>query len=215
MSLREQSGLTSKLPVPEPGPIVPVLLSGGVGSRLWPLSRETYPKQLLSLLGEQTLLQQTAMRVSDKVMFAAPLIVANAEHRFVIAEQMRSLGMAKPRIVLEPVGRNTAAAVAVAALLATDADPDATLLVMPVDHLVRDTNAFRATVTAARAAVAAGKIVLFGIKPDAPAIGYGYIKADGPGAGGAHNVAGFVEKPDRETAQQFLSSGAYLWNSGM
>jgi mannose-1-phosphate guanylyltransferase len=124
------------------GRIVPVLLSGGAGSRLWPLSRETYPKQLLSLLGENTLLQQTALRVDDRSLFTEPMVIANAEHRFAIGEQLRAVGVDRPSIVLEPFGRNTAPAVAVAALLASEADPDAVILAMPVDHWVRDHAAF-------------------------------------------------------------------------
>ena len=129
------------------GRIVPVLLSGGAGSRLWPLSRETYPKQLLSLLGENTLLQQTALRVDDRSLFTEPMVIANAEHRFAIGEQLRAVGVDRPTIVLEPFGRNTAPAVAVAALLASESDPDAVILAMPVDHWVRDHAAFRAAVS--------------------------------------------------------------------
>ena len=129
------------------GRIIPVLLSGGTGSRLWPLSRETYPKQLLSLLGEKTLLQQTALRVGDPLLFTDPMVIANAEHRFVIGEQLRAVGITDPTIVLEPFGRNTAPAVAIAALLASEDDPDAMILVMPVDHWVSDHAAFRAAVS--------------------------------------------------------------------
>jgi mannose-1-phosphate guanylyltransferase/mannose-1-phosphate guanylyltransferase/mannose-6-phosphate isomerase len=138
------------------GRIVPVLLSGGTGSRLWPLSRETYPKQLLSLLGERTLLQQTALRVADPQLFADPMVIANAEHRFAIGEQLRAVGVSDPTIVLEPVGRNTAPAVAIAALLANEADPDAVILVMPVDHWVRDHAAFRSAVSAGLTAARQG-----------------------------------------------------------
>src|SRR3984893_14108904 len=129
------------------GRIVPVLLSGGTGSRLWPLSRETYPKQLLTLLDDKTLLQQTALRVFDPGLFTEPIVVANAEHRFVIGEQLRAVGIADPTIVLEPCGRNTAPAVATAALVAVDVDPDAVILVLPVDHWVPDHAAFRAAVS--------------------------------------------------------------------
>ena len=132
------------------GRIIPVLLSGGAGSRLWPLSRETYPKQLLSLLGENTLLQQTALRVDDRSLFTDPVVIANAEHRFAIGEQLRAVGVDRPTIVLEPFGRNTAPAVAVAALLASEADPDAVILAMPVDHWVRDHAAFRAAISMRR-----------------------------------------------------------------
>lgn len=197
------------------GTIVPVLLSGGAGTRLWPLSRETYPKQLLSLLGGQTLLQQTASRVTDRTRFSAPLVIAHEEHRFVIAEQLRALGIKDPTIVLEPVRRNTAPATAIAALIASKTDPDATLLVMPVDHLVEDLESFNYAVATATAAAADGRLVLFGIKPTAPATGYGYIKVDAPIGDGINNVGGFVEKPAREIAERFLSDGSYLWNSGI
>ena len=140
------------------GRIIPVLLSGGTGSRLWPLSRETYPKQLLSLLGEKTLLQQTALRVADPSRFADPMVIANAEHRFAIGEQLRAVGISDPTIVLEPFGRNTAPAVAVAALLASETDPDAVILAMPVDHWVRDHAAFRAAVSTGLPAARHGTI---------------------------------------------------------
>jgi mannose-1-phosphate guanylyltransferase/mannose-1-phosphate guanylyltransferase/mannose-6-phosphate isomerase len=215
MPIRELLEIETKKPVLNSGPIVPVLLSGGAGTRLWPLSRETYPKQLLSLLGEQTLLQQTASRVSDRTKFSAPLIIAHEEHRFVIAEQLRSLGVIDSKIVLEPIRRNTAPAVAIAALIASETDPDATLLIMPVDHLVRDVDGFHEAMVTATAAAAAGRLVLFGIKPTAAATGYGYIKAAAPIADGISDVSGFVEKPALEVAEQFLSSGDYLWNSGI
>src|SRR3984957_5167557 len=157
------------------GRIVPVLLSGGTGSRLWPLSREAYPKQLLSLLGEKTLLQQTALRVADPSLFSAPMVIANAEHRFAIGEQLRAAGISDPAIVLEPFGRNTAPAVAIAALLAGEADPDAVLLVMPVDDWVRDHEAFRAAVSAGVVAARNGRFVLFGQRPTESATRFGYI----------------------------------------
>lgn len=197
------------------GLIVPVLLSGGAGTRLWPLSRETYPKQLLSLVGDRTLLQQTALRVSDRATFSAPLVMAQEDHRFVIAEQLRALGITDSQVVLEPARRNTAPAVATAALIAAETDPEATLLVMPVDHLVRDTQAFHDTVMAATAAASAGRLVLFGIKPTEPATGYGYIKVGATLADDINDVDAFVEKPTLEAAEQFLSSDDYLWNSGI
>lgn len=174
--------------------IVPVLLSGGAGTRLWPLSRETYPKQLLSLVGDRTLLQQTASRVADRTTFTAPIVIAPEDHRFVIAEQLRALGITDSQIVLEPARRNTAPAVATAALIAAETDPDATLLVMPVDHLVRDVQAFHDSVTAADAAASAGRLVLLGIKPTEPATGYGYIEIGAPFAGPINDVSAFVEK---------------------
>jgi mannose-1-phosphate guanylyltransferase/mannose-6-phosphate isomerase len=199
------------------GRIVPVLLSGGTGSRLWPLSRETYPKQLLSLLGDQTLLQQTALRVADASLFADPIVIANAEHRFVIGEQLRAAGVSDPAIVLEPFGRNTAPAVAVAALLASEADPDAVILVMPVDHWVRDHKTFRAAVSAGLVAARNGRLVLFGQRPTEPATRFGYIGMGGelPGVSDVCDVAGFVEKPDLATVERFLAGGEHLWNSGI
>jgi mannose-1-phosphate guanylyltransferase len=161
------------------GRIVPVLLSGGTGSRLWPLSRETYPKQLLSLLDDKTLLQQTALRVADPGLFAEPMVIANAEHRFVIGEQLRAVGISDPTIVLEPFGRNTVPAVAIAALLASEADPEAVILVLPVDHWVRNHAAFRAAISSGLAAARHGRFVLFGLRPTAPATRFGYIRMGG------------------------------------
>jgi mannose-1-phosphate guanylyltransferase/mannose-6-phosphate isomerase len=199
------------------GRIVPVLLSGGMGSRLWPLSRETYPKQLLSLLGEKTLLQQTALRVADSSLFADPMVIANAEHRFAIGEQLRAAGISDPTIVLEPFGRNTAPAVAIAALLASQTDPDAVLLVMPVDHWVRDHAAFRAAVSTGLTAARHGRFVLFGLPPTAPATGFGYIRMGEGFAAAPHvrDVAGFVEKPDPVMVERLLACNEHLWNSGI
>jgi mannose-1-phosphate guanylyltransferase/mannose-1-phosphate guanylyltransferase/mannose-6-phosphate isomerase len=177
------------------GRTVPVLLSGGTGSRLWPLSRETYPKQLLSLLGKQTLLQQTALRVADRSLFADPMVIANVEHRIVIGEQLRAVGIPDPAIVLEPAGRNTAPAVAIAALLASETDPDAVLLVMPVDHWVRDHAAFRAAVSSGLTAARHGRFVLFGLRPTAPETRFGYIRMANGGSAlsDVRDVASFVE----------------------
>ena len=199
------------------GRIIPVLLSGGTGSRLWPLSRETYPKQLLSLLGEKTLLQQTALRVGDPLLFADPVVIANAEHRFVIGEQLRAVGISNPTIVLEPFGRNTAPAVAIAALLASQEDPDAMILAMPVDHWVSDHAAFRAAVSSGLAAARRGRFVLFGLRPTAPVTGFGYIRKGGETAAGpaVHDVAGFVEKPDLAMVERLLACNEHLWNSGI
>ena len=155
------------------------------------------------------------MRVSDRTKFSAPLVIAQEEHRFVIAEQLRSLGISDSQIVLEPARRNTAPATAIAALIASEADPDAVLLVLPVDHLIRNTTGFQETIVAATAAAAAGKLVLFGIKPTAPVTGYGYIKVGATIADGAHEVGEFVEKPQSDVARRYLESGNYLWNSGM
>jgi mannose-1-phosphate guanylyltransferase/mannose-6-phosphate isomerase len=199
------------------GRIVPVLLSGGTGSRLWPLSRETYPKQLLSLLGENTLLQQTALRVDDRALFADPVVIANAEHRFAIGEQLRAVGVPHPRIVLEPFGRNTAPAVAVGALLASESDPDAVILAMPVDHWVRDHTAFRAAISTGVMAARHGRFVLFGLPPSAPMTGFGYIHMGDEleAASPIRDVTGFVEKPDLVTVERLLACDQHLWNSGI
>ena len=199
------------------GRIVPVLLSGGTGSRLWPLSRETYPKQLLTLLDDKTLLQQTALRVSDPGLFTEPIVVANAEHRFVIGEQLRAVGIADPTIVLEPCGRNTAPAVATAALVAVDADPDAVILVLPVDHWVPDHAAFRAAVSTGLTAARHGRFVLFGLRPTAPATRFGYIRMGDSLASfpDVRDVANFVEKPDLVMVERFLACNEHLWNSGI
>ncbi|MGD9713817.1 MAG: mannose-1-phosphate guanylyltransferase/mannose-6-phosphate isomerase, partial [Thermomicrobiales bacterium] len=199
----------------KPGPIIPVLLSGGAGTRLWPLSRETYPKQFLSLLGEQTLLQQTITRAADRSRFAAPIVVANQEHRFLIAEQLRALGVNDPTIVLEPARRNTAPAATIAALLARKSHSDAMLLVMPVDHLVEDIDGFNEAVNTAIPAAADGQLVLFGIRPTTAATGYGYIKIGEPIIEGVSKVDRFIEKPAREVADRLVKEGSYVWNSGI
>jgi mannose-1-phosphate guanylyltransferase/mannose-6-phosphate isomerase len=188
----------------------PVVLSGGSGTRLWPLSREHYPKQLLGFVGNQTLLQQTIQRLDGLDGVAAPLVVCNEEHRFLVAEQLRGLNRQASRIVLEPVGRNTAPALTLAALALTDKSNDALMIVMPADHVIRDVAAFHQAVREAMTLAEAGSLVTFGIKPSAPETGYGYIRK-----GTGHKVAEFVEKPDAATAQRYLDSGEYLWNSGM
>ncbi|WP_137191110.1 mannose-1-phosphate guanylyltransferase/mannose-6-phosphate isomerase [Stenotrophomonas rhizophila] len=192
--------------------LLPVILSGGSGTRLWPLSREAYPKQFLALAGEQTMLQATWQRVAP-IAGRAPLVVANEEHRFVAAEQLQQLGVQPLAILLEPVGRNTAPAIAVAALEATRDGDDAVLLVLPSDHVIADEEAFRAAVLRAMPVARSGKLVTFGIVPTGPETGYGYIKAGA--AGDVRPVDRFVEKPDAETAQQYVQSGEYFWNSGM
>jgi mannose-1-phosphate guanylyltransferase/mannose-6-phosphate isomerase len=192
--------------------ITPVILSGGMGTRLWPLSRELYPKQLLPLVGEHTMLQETLRRL-DGVDAAAPIIVCNEAHRFLVAEQLRQMGSKPQAILLEPVGRNTAPAIALAALKAA---PDALLLVLPADHVIRDTASFKATIKVAAVAAQAGRMVTFGIVPTAPETGYGYIKkAPGAATAAVYPIAQFVEKPTLERAQQFLNDGSYYWNSGM
>jgi mannose-1-phosphate guanylyltransferase/mannose-6-phosphate isomerase len=191
--------------------INPVILSGGSGTRLWPLSREHYPKQLLCLLGEQTLLQQTVSRLDGAGNVAAPLLVCNEEHRFLIAEQLRQMGKAPADIILEPVGRNTAPALTLAALALLKRSPDdALMLVMPADHVIQNTAKFHSAVKEGSALAEKGRLVTFGIVPVAPETGYGYIRR-----GKGNDVEAFVEKPDAKTAAQYVASGEYLWNSGM
>jgi mannose-1-phosphate guanylyltransferase/mannose-6-phosphate isomerase len=198
------------------GMIVPVILSGGSGGRLWPLSRRALPKQLLALVGSQTMIQATAARVQGEG-FAPPLIISNQEHRFLVAEQLRASGVTDAKIILEPAGRNTAPAAAIAALKVVEDNPDGLVLLMPSDHVVLDGGAFQAAVTVAAAAARTGALVTFGIKPTRAETGYGYIKSAAAMAAvpGAFAVDRFVEKPDRATAQTYLASGEYSWNSGM
>ena len=196
--------------------LYPVILSGGSGTRLWPLSRAALPKQLLPLASEKTLLQETVLRLSGLMDAGAPLIVCNNDHRFLIAEQMRDIEVTPLAIFLEPIGRNTAPAAAIAALHLLKQDADAVMLLLPADHLIRDVPAFHTAIGEGMKAVASSHLVTFGIVPDAPETGYGYIQqGTALDACGAHNVARFVEKPRREDAEQFLASGDYFWNSGM
>ena len=199
------------------GRIHPVLLSGGSGSRLWPLSRESFPKQLLPLAGERTMLQETAGRALGADRFAPLTVIANAEHRFIIAEQLRDIGVDDAMLVLEPVARNTAFAAAVAALSVAARDPDGVMLLMPADHVIRRPQAFLDAIDAAAPAARAGALALFGIHPTGPATGYGYIEIGGVRAGhaGVFDVARFVEKPDAATAQTLAADGRHLWNSGI
>ena len=176
--------------------LYPVILSGGSGTRLWPMSRSLYPKQLLRLLGEDSLLQQTVRRVADPGRFAASLLVANEEHRFIVAEQLREIG-APSHVLLEPVGRNTAPAACIAALILAESEPAALMLLLPSDHIIAEEAVFAAAVDRAAAAAQAGGLVTFGITPDRPEIGYGYIRQGEPVGGieGVFRVAEFVEKP--------------------
>ena len=192
--------------------LVPVILSGGVGSRLWPLSRALYPKQLLPLLGSKTMLQQTIDRVDDN---SSLIIVSQEMHRFLVKEQLEESTLSQTQIILEPTGRNTAPAIALAAWQALTIDDDALLLVMPADHLIVDKDGFLRKVEIAQQIAEQNFLVTFGIKPQYPETGYGYIKSGQLINKGCYRVDQFVEKPDKNMAQQYLNSGDYFWNSGM
>ena len=194
--------------------IQPVILSGGSGSRLWPLSRELYPKQLLALVSDKTMLQETAARLNGLDNVAAPIVVCNEEHRFMVAEQLRLIDKPANNIILEPVGRNTAPALNIAALVA---EPDAILLVMPADHVILDVPAFQRAINEAAGLAQQDYLVTFGIKPTGPETGYGYIRSGDkiPKAVSAVSIDTFVEKPDLDTAQKYVASNDYLWNSGV
>nr|WP_294513668.1 mannose-1-phosphate guanylyltransferase/mannose-6-phosphate isomerase [uncultured Rhodopila sp.] len=196
--------------------IVPIILSGGSGTRLWPVSRESFPKQLWPLLSERTLMQETALRAHGPG-FAPPIVVCNNEHRFLIAEQLRDAGISGARIVLEPVGRNSAPAIAAAALLVAEDDPESVMWIMAADASITDTAALQVALAAAATAARAGYVVTFGMQPTAPETGYGYIEVGDPlrEADGVYGVARFLEKPSAETAARFVSGGRHLWNSGM
>jgi mannose-1-phosphate guanylyltransferase/mannose-6-phosphate isomerase len=198
--------------------LTPVILSGGAGTRLWPLSRELYPKQLLALTGSRTMLQQTVLRL-EGLGAAAPVVVCNEAHRFLVAEQLRQLHVTPRATLLEPFGRNTAPAIALAAHAAlkgagTVGGAEPLLLVLPADHVIRDVPAFQRAVRIAQAAAASGQLVTFGVVATAAETGYGYIQR-GAARGEAFQIARFVEKPNLETARNFVQSGAYYWNSGM
>jgi mannose-1-phosphate guanylyltransferase / mannose-6-phosphate isomerase len=195
--------------------LIPVILSGGAGTRLWPLSRELYPKQLLSLTSERTMLQDTVLRLQG-LDAASPVVVCNDAHRFLVAEQLRLIGVQPQAIVLEPFGRNTAPAIALAALAAlkANANEDPVMLVLPADHVIRDVTAFQLAAVAAVTAAEKGQLVTFGVVPHAPETGYGYIHR-GESVGPAYRIAQFVEKPNVERAKTFVASGEHYWNSGM
>jgi mannose-1-phosphate guanylyltransferase/mannose-1-phosphate guanylyltransferase/mannose-6-phosphate isomerase len=200
-----------------PSRITPVILAGGAGTRLWPMSREQFPKQLLPLAGDRPMLEETLRRFADSVKFAPPLVITNDELRFSVAEQLRLSGVAGGSVILEPVARNTAPAVAAAALLAVNADPGAQLLVLASDHLIADVAGFLGHVETAAAAARDGRLVTFSIVPTRPETGYGYIRRGSPldGHDGVFDVAAFVEKPTLERAKEFLAAGDTFWNSGM
>jgi len=195
--------------------IVPVILSGGSGTRLWPLSRELYPKQLLSLTSEKTMLQETLCRLDGLPEMGSPVVICNHEHRFLVAEQMRQIDAQPSAILLEPVGRNTAPAVAMAALSLSASGEDPLMLVLPADHVIVDHAALHAAIAAGCTAAESGSLVTFGIVPTNAETGYGYIRRGMGHDDGTYTVAEFVEKPDLVTATSYLESGDYLWNSGM
>jgi mannose-1-phosphate guanylyltransferase/mannose-6-phosphate isomerase len=195
--------------------LVPVILSGGSGTRLWPLSRKNQPKQFLPLVGDRSLFEETVLRVSRLPDACAPVTVCSEDHRFMVGEQLQAVACANGGILLEPLARNTAPAIALAALHVAAGDPDAIMLVLPADHLIEDEQSFRAAVESARVLAQDGWLVTFGIRPDYAETGYGYIRrGDALGIAG-YRVDRFVEKPDRDTAQRYLAEGTYAWNSGM
>jgi len=195
--------------------ITPVILSGGSGSRLWPLSRKQYPKQYLPLAGDNTMLQETILRLDGLDNLADPIIVCNADHRFLVAEQCQQINIQNPVILLEPVGRNTAPAIAAASLQSLKIADDAVLLVLSADHVIQDVKAFHQAINVANQQALNGKLATFGIVPTNANIGYGYIKLSKDNIDGTYKVEEFVEKPDLKTAQTYLEQGNYLWNSGM
>jgi mannose-1-phosphate guanylyltransferase/mannose-6-phosphate isomerase len=202
---------------PKAGQIYPVVLSGGSGTRLWPMSRASYPKQLLPLTSSHSMIQDTVLRFADWPGAADPLIVCNNDHRFIIAEQLRALNMEAAEIVLEPMGRNTAPAVAVAAHLLLQRDENAVMVVLPADHAITNLAEFHKALATAKAVAGKGNLVTFGIKPQSAHTGYGYIKQSKAlrGHDGCFSVERFVEKPDADTAAAYLAEGGYSWNSGI
>jgi len=199
--------------------MIPVILSGGSGSRLWPLSRESYPKQFLPLTSNQSMLCETLQRLDGMAELDQPIVVCNEQHRFLVAEQLRGMQVTPQAIVLEPEGRNTAPAVAIAALAALEQDSEALMLVLPADHVIDDIKVFHNSLGVASESARQGKLVTFGVVPTAPEMGYGYIKAseqyDVSQSVRALGVEQFVEKPNVATAESYLASGNYFWNSGM
>lgn len=200
--------------------ITPVILAGGSGTRLWPLSRKSYPKQFVRLVGEQTLFQASALRMAgraDGLQFQPPVVLTNSDFRFIVTEQLSEVGIDPGAVIIEPEGRNTAPAVLAAALHLLAQDPEAVMLVAPSDHVIPDAEVFHEAVKQGLAAVAAGDLVTFGIQPDRPETGYGYLElASQPdGSGAAVKLARFVEKPDAARAAEMLAAGTYLWNAGI
>ena len=207
--------------------IIPVILAGGSGTRLWPLSRKLYPKQLLKLTNQYTMLQNTLLRLKDAADMAEPIVICNVQHRYLVSEQLADMGIRPAALYLEPMGKNTAPAVAVAAVKARSIDPQALIMILPADHLIRDTRKFHDAIQAAAAEAEKGALITFGVVPDRPETGYGYIRKGPPlsaanekeskadSGAAAYAIDEFVEKPDLETARQYLASGEYCWNSGM
>lgn len=197
--------------------IIPVILSGGSGTRLWPLSRALYPKQLLSLAGEKTMLQETVLRLAATDDIGPVYCICNESHRFLVAEQLHEIETDIGEIILEPKGRNTAPAAAIAAMLVAEKHPGAIMLLLPADHVIRDSEAFGLAVSVGKVAAEKGELVTFGILPLSAETGYGYIRASvkSDGEKGVYAVDEFVEKPDKETAENYLASGDYFWNSGI
>ncbi|MEK9890065.1 MAG: sugar phosphate nucleotidyltransferase, partial [Gammaproteobacteria bacterium] len=195
--------------------IVPVILCGGSGTRLWPLSRRAYPKQLLNLVGDQSLLQQTVTRLEGIPDMAPPLLISNEEHRFLVAEQMREIGVEPQRIILEPVGKNTAPAVCLALEWAGQHAIEATLLILPSDHVIEDLAAFQHAVAAAVALADQDYLVTFGIAPTSPETGYGYVERGNPIESLGFELQRFVEKPSSQLAAEYIASGQFSWNGGM
>lgn len=197
--------------------ITPIVLSGGSGTRLWPQSRNSFPKQLLPFVSERSLLQETVLRLADTKVFADPIVVCNLEHRFLISDQLHDISVSPSDVIVEPSGRNTAPAAAVAALIAAQSDPDALLFLLPSDHSIQQQDKFMHAVALAATAAAKGYLVTFGITPHMPETGYGYVNKGAMvnGLDGCFSVDSFVEKPDQKTAQKYLDAGTFLWNSGM
>ena len=195
--------------------MIPVILSGGSGTRLWPLSRKQYPKQYLPLASDNTMLQETILRLSGLDNLADPIIICNADHRFLVAEQCQQIDIKNPTILLEPIGRNTAPAIVAAALQSINGSDDAVLLILSADHVIQDVSAFHQAINVANTQARSGKLATFGIVPTDANTGYGYIKSSHKNNDGAYKVEQFVEKPDLKTAETYLEQGNYLWNSGM
>ncbi len=195
--------------------IIPIILSGGSGTRLWPLSRKQYPKQYLPLVSDNTMLQETILRLNGLDNLADPIIICNADHRFLVAEQCQQIDIINPTILLEPIGRNTAPAIAAAALQSIKDSNNAVLLVLSADHTIEDVDAFHQVINIASKQAQEGKLVTFGIVPTDANTGYGYIKSSKESNDGVYTVEQFVEKPDLKTAESYLNQGNYLWNSGM